>query len=285
MSYSTETMPALRAGVQYGKLVPGVEAYLYDTVHRENTNLAFEMVEVALHDARASTEPLSLATNGFELGRHRSACAHRAMNADAVGDGLPALRDDYFAEMIPYVAGISGAQDVFPQPNGLLIRHGKRSSIRTQARPANFAHCDFTLATAQEMAELILAERGRRLSDYAGFAIYQTWRAVSPPPQDSLLTFCDARTVHDEDCLIVRNVNGPEDEPGNVFYLKLGLARAHHRWFYFPDLVADEMILFMGHDSRRPHQPNVLHTSFSNPLAGADSVPRVSIEARLFAFF
>jgi hypothetical protein len=157
--------------------------------------------------------------------------------------------------------------------------------VKTAARPAAFAHTDFTPRTAIDMADLILKSQREPLPKFRGFALFQTWRAVTPPPQDTLLTFCDPRTVKDEDCLLVESIIGPENEPGNVFQMRMGLSRPWHRWYYFSGLTASDVIVFMAHDWRRAQQPNVLHTSFANPHAGPDSVPRASIETRLFAYF
>jgi hypothetical protein len=135
------------------------------------------------------------------------------------------------------------------------------------------------------MAAQTLAHQSQPLPVFRGFTLYQTWRAVSPPPQDTLLALCDPRTVEDEDCLLVDSIVGPEDQPQNVFEMKLGLPRHRHRWYCFSGLTAADVIVFIAHDYQRTTQPNVLHTSFKNPNAGRDAVPRASIEARLFAYF
>lgn len=278
-------LPSIRARVQYGKETAGVSEYRYDTVDRQRSNLALELVNVDIHDARADPGRFDLAINGFELYYHDSAHALAAGGDAATGAPADTLRDAYHEEMLPLIQTVSGTPHVVAQPNGFLIRHGKRSAIKTAARPASFAHCDYTPPSAEMMKSLIVEREGSKLPPFRHYAIYQTWRAVSPPPQDSLLTFCDGTTVKDEDCLIVKNVNGPEEIAGNVFFNKLGMARPVHRWFYYSELQPVDVILFMAHDSRETKQLNVLHTAFVNPLADERSVPRASVEARFVAFF
>jgi hypothetical protein len=278
-------LPMVNATVKYGVAVPGVDIYRYDVVDRSRTNLVFEPRQAIIRDATPVREALSLNTHGFALLRHRSDVGHLAAGPAAVGPNVDLLRDDYHREMIEFVRDIGATPHVFAQSNGFLIRHGSRSEVKTAARPASFAHCDFTPKTATQMAEHILRQHGLTLNAFRGFKIYQTWRAVTPAPQDTLLTFCDPRTVSDEDCITVTSIIGPEDKPENVFLMKMGTFRASHEWYYFSALTANDVIVFMAHDWQKQRQPNVLHTSFQNPAAGPTAVPRASIEARLFAYF
>lgn len=58
-----------------------------------------------------------------------------------------------------------------------------------------------------------------------------------------------------------------------------------HRWFYFPNLERDELLLFKGFEGDGDDKQNVLHGAFSLPDIPRGVPPRESIETRAFAFF
>ena len=78
----------------------------------------------------------------------------------------------------------------------------------------------------------------------------------------------------------VPDIADPDSQPaGSIF--------AHcpaHRWWFFPDLGADEALLFKLHDTDRSVAWRVPHTAFEAPYA-ADAIPRESVEFRTIAFY
>jgi hypothetical protein len=57
-----------------------------------------------------------------------------------------------------------------------------------------------------------------------------------------------------------------------------------HRWWYFPDMSCDEVLLVKFHDSDRSVAWRTPHTSCRDPRV-VDAAPRESIEFRTVAFF
>jgi hypothetical protein len=277
-----DALPHVEAEITYGTVVDGIERYRYDTMDRSKTNLVLETRPMNIYDVRSVRSGLSYQKNGFELHDHESQFAHLA-NTDVIttAEGLADLKDNYQREMTDYIRKVSGSPYVFPQPgSGFFVRHGSKSKIKTEQRPATLAHVDFTAKTAEEKASEIQRAAGP-LPRFRTFAIYQSWRAVSPPPQDSILCFCDGRAITSDDCQVVDSIMGPEDVPGNVYLMQMGLYRPAQVWYYFSNLQANEVILFQGYDARHPLP--VMHTAFKNRVPGA--TPRVSIECRHYAFF
>ena len=120
---------------------------------------------------------------------------------------------------------------------------------------------------------------------YRRFAIYQTWRATSEPPQDNTLALCDGRTVANDDTVEFDVAIGPEDVPGNTFVSTRLQAQRCARVVLLSSLTRDEVIVFKAFDSAAPDALNAAHTAFDDPTAPADAVPRASVEARFVAFF
>jgi hypothetical protein len=59
-----------------------------------------------------------------------------------------------------------------------------------------------------------------------------------------------------------------------------------HRWYYFPQMRADEALLIKTFDSATDGRARFsVHTAFEDPSAPADAAPRESIETRALLFF
>jgi hypothetical protein len=74
----------------------------------------------------------------------------------------------------------------------------------------------------------------------------------------------------------------PDDHPGASGFEFLH--SPDHRWWYFPDMTRDEILLFALNDSDQSRAWRVPHTAFHDPTAGATE-PRHSIEFRTIAYF
>ena len=62
--------------------------------------------------------------------------------------------------------------------------------------------------------------------------------------------------------------------------------RTRHRWFYFPRLTPDEVVLLKIYDSQATGTARLsAHTAFEDPTTPEGAPPRQSIEARTIAFF
>ena len=95
---------------------------------------------------------------------------------------------------------------------------------------------------------------------------------------------CDASTIDRRDCIVFdAAMRQPYDVPGNVFESQFSRFNPDQRWHYFSDLGPDEMIIFKGFDSDPARDAQPFHNSIDLPGPGA--APRVSVEARFFAFF
>ena len=279
MTTQTATAPAMP--------LPSVETWMNfagDIVGRARvdvpdwprTNLVLEKHDVRLFDARPIVDELSLDREGFTLAPHRSGLSEAS--------DLKVVAEDYLESVGALLKQMSGADLVIAQGKGLLKRHAERANIAGAIGPSRWAHMDYTEYAANKWVGWIEDWQDRQLRQYPRFAIYQTWRCVSPPPQDNTLVLCDASTIKAEECITFDAcVAKPYDEPGNQFESQLCKYDPGQRWYYFSDLTPDELIVFKGFDSDPARYAQPPHNSADLP--DADAAPRVSVEARFFAFF
>jgi hypothetical protein len=153
------------------------------------------------------------------------------------------------------------------------------------AKPARYAHADNTDVSAQELFGHITAAAGNRLPPDARWAMYNMWRAVSPPPQDFPLAVCDARSVRVDDEVTVTAVTSTRDV-GEMRHDTTGYRyNPGHRWHYYPDMTRDEVIVFKAHDSQEGAVRRVPHTAFTDPSCPPGTPTRASVEARGLVIF
>jgi hypothetical protein len=274
---ATAGLPSVNATIKFGDEVEGRARY--DSYERDKTNLALRSGEVTIFDARRLQSSLSIERNGFELVDHRS---EWALTSD-----LDLLDREYHVEMAELIRKISGTQHVLPQRSGLLLRRSDGSTLEKVAKPAGFAHLDYTEQSATLTADLVrqAEDVNGEIPPGAPFVIFQTWRVTSEPEHTTVLAVCDGTTVHEPYWILADSVIGPEDVPGNKLELRLGKPSPDQNWFWFSRMTSSEVLLFNGFDSRRPNEVNVLHTSFRVPDPDGTAHPRASIEARFVAYY
>lgn len=233
--------------------------------------------ETDIINARPIARTLSLDREGFTLVDHR---AERLTESD------PSITiDEYVDEMNAFVKHHFNASWV------TNLRHGYSPPAIIRAPAGQFggegvqpvarlAHIDYTAVSLPLVAAISDYEQGIRERAFSRMMLIQTWRAVSPAPQDFPLTLCDGSSVAETDL-----VNATYSRDGRAHKLWLVHYNPLQRWYYFPDLNKDEFILFKGYDSESKFDAKVFHTGFDNRIAQPNANPRMSIETRHLVYF
>jgi len=245
----------------------------------------FEPHRVVIHNARPVQDQLTLASHGFVLAQHRSRVGNFKDKAE--------VEAIYPAEIMDAVKTLTGADLVVPL--GWIVRTADATAGGGTQPPASDAHVDFTPDRAPGRAEQAYR---RAVPDGPGFKRFiasSCWRAFSEPPQDWPLAVCDGRSVGDDegtpnvmvvvDALPDREtmygpLPGEQAMPAaSVFHFN-----PNHRWWYFPNMTRDEVLLFKFYDSDRSQAWRAPHTAFRD-TSYPNANTRQSIEFRTFAFF
>lgn len=258
----------------------------FDVFNMENSNIAWVPYEVPIYDARPIRDSLRIEETGFAFVRHHSSVDMECLYDENIKyQHVPVgISAKYEQEVCDYLKEMTGAREVFRQLGGLLARTSLRGTKQTWAYPAPFVHLDFTASAALQFIDWTLASEGRQLAPFRRHAIFQTWRAISPGPQDSTLAICDGSSVPISDGIVVDSIIGPVDVPGNRFDSRMAHYSPAHRWYYLSNMEPDDLLIFKGFDSEMPDVMNAMHTAFENPL-GQEGEPRRSIESRFIAIY
>jgi hypothetical protein len=236
------------------------------------SNVVPEPHAVPIYDARSVVESISLDREGFALVRQHSA-VRDFYNDDEV-------RSTYYPEAERLIKEATGADRVF------VFDHTVRKRVVGAAdrsgglrQPVGRVHVDHTVKSGpQRVRDLIPDEADELLKGRV--QIINLWRPIRGPLQDAPLAVCDARTVKFDE-LVGSDLVYP-DRVGETYAVKYS---PEHRWFYVPEMTADEILLLKCFDSKTDGRARFApHTAFVDPTTPANAAPRESIELRTLVF-
>jgi hypothetical protein len=225
-----------------------------------------------IYDARPLAWRLSLDREGLAVVKHNSA-VRDFYDEDELGRV-------YYPEAERLVAEITGATRVlvFDHTVRRRVWGGIDRSAGTPRQPVTAVHNDYTVKSGPQRVRDLMGEEAEELLGHR-FEIVNVWRPIRGPLRDAPLAVCDATTVAFTDFapsdLVYR------DRTGEIYRVKYNPA---HRWFYVPEMQADEGILIKCYDSAADKARFTAHSAFEDPTAPADVLPRESIELRTLVF-
>lgn len=253
--------------------------------------------EMAVRDGMPIRDHFALDTHGFMLGRHHSTVADFEDKAE--------VDAKYLAEVEQAVKAMCGASCVSAQ--GWMIRTSADLSGRAREKtenyvhaggiqpPAGEAHVDYNEITGRRAAERIYAQAFPQGPGYKRYICFSFWRTFSPGPQDWPLAVCDGRSVKEgteaSNTLFVVDefpegdaLTAPVDGEDQMIAATIFRHDPAHRWWYFSNMDADDVLLFKFQDSDHSVAWRCPHTAFHDTSL-PDAKIRASIEVRCVALF
>jgi len=233
----------------------------------------FEAHPVVIHDARPLVDRLGVDVQGFALVRHETAVINFYDAAE--------VRAVYYPEMESLVKQATGAVKVIVFDHTIRIDDGTLQHDRKVRAPVRTMHNDFTIAAAEQRVRDLLpeAEAAQRLS--RRFGSINVWRPIKGPVETAPLAICEYGSISDTDLIAAERRY--QNRIGGIYYL------AHdpeQRWYYFPNMTRDEVVLLKCYDSRTDGTARwTAHGAFDDPAAPPGAAPRESIEIRTLVFY
>jgi hypothetical protein len=262
--------------------VPGQVLEFVTEAEERSTMRTLPGRPVSIVNARPLSTDLDL--EGFVLVSHVSSIP----NFDLIQED-PAVDQHYIDEMTDLLREVTGAAKTLMLGGGKK-RFGEGALEKlaplSNAKPARYPHADNTDTSAAALVEMIASfVEGINLEAYSRYALYNMWRAVSPPPQDFPLAVCDSRSVAPADEVTVMAIT-MERAVGEIRHDTTGyLYNRAHQWYYYPDMTVDEVIVFKAHDTDPSLARRVPHTAFTDPTITSGVPTRASVEMRGLALF
>ena len=273
--------PGLRtvhAPVNY--LQTGVTDSIWYSADSWRSHMPLNPQLMAIEDVRPARGQLTLDREGVMLVDAPTAVTNFLDREAAARSYLPELEEAVMAATGAYRVVIG---------HGWVHRHSDRSDRFGEegtTYPGRYAHIDYSDTSGPATARQMLGEDPDAEALMSGrFAVFNLWRALSPPPQDTPLCVCDATSVAAEDLMVSQIVLGQPGGPELRMETNMVQHNPQHRWVYFSGMDRDELLIFRGYDSDPSRFRRVPHTAFDDPSAGEDAPPRESIDIRCVAFF
>ena len=186
----------------------------------------------------------------------------------------------YEAEIDSFLRRVTGASRVH------IFDHTVRASdpvLREQKNvrePSTLVHNDYTSNSGFVCLREQLGDEAEVLAR-GRFQIVNVWRPLVDPVEDYPLALVDARSLESGDI-----VDTERRAPNHVGEIQLALHSPNQRWYYYPHMRPDEVLLFRTFDSiDGGARPCSIHTAIHLPDAPADAPPRESVETRAFVFY
>mmetsp|Transcript_1141 Transcript_1141/g.2188 ORF Transcript_1141/g.2188 Transcript_1141/m.2188 type:complete len:331 (-) Transcript_1141:13-1005(-) len=263
-------------------------------------------LEVDISNGRG--KQLNLDENGFCLLPHEWAHVDYYDNQQVIGK--------YYAECEDIVQRATGASRALAFDHNIRAKQRKKAGESLRGGSAvqeplvtYGVHNDYTVTSAAQRIRQMAkppSKNDTRKADGSSlldedevetllqkrWLFVNVWRNIAETPVESFpLAACDARSL-DVDDLIVFEIRYA-DRTGENYFARYS---SHQRWFYFPRMEKDEVMLlkcwdsrgkdFVPKDAQESPVPATfsLHGSFEEVASPPDAKDRESIEVRLVAF-
>lgn len=233
----------------------------------------FEPQTVAIRDGRSLQRRLSLDREGFVLVRQPTAVVDFYDDAE--------VRRTYYPEIEAFLREATGAAKVVIFDHTVRNTAPEQQAARRVREPAASVHNDYTDKSAPQRVRDLLDPNEAEARLKRRYVELNAWRPIAGPVQAWPLALCDAASVDRRD--LVASERRYPDRVGEIYVVTYN---ANHRWYYFPRMQRDELLLIKCFDSATDGRARLaVHTAFEDPTTPADAPPRESIEIRAFAFF
>jgi hypothetical protein len=228
---------------------------------------------VPIRNAREVVDDLSLDMQGFELTRQETAVRDFYDQEE--------VKRVYYPEVERLLKEATGAEKVVifdHQVRNLPLAQRGEKNAREYGKSV---HNDYTAKSGpRRVRDHLPADEADQLLKNR-FAEINVWRPIRGPIESTPLALCDAGSIEAKDFvpsdLIYR------DKVGETYRFTYN---PNHRWFYFPHLERNEVILLKCYDSREDGRARfTAHTAFEDPTSAPDAAPRESIEVRALLFW
>ena len=235
---------------------------------------AYEMKQVVIRNGRPVADSFDLERQGFSFLKYPTAVRDFTDRSE--------VESVYYPELERLLLRETGAAKVIIFDHTIRIGDPAKRDVLGVRDPVRNAHNDFTDESApQRVRDLLSAEEAEERLDRR-FTSINVWRPLTGPVKTDPIAICEWGSIGAEDMIVARRVY--KDRVGGILNLSYN---PRQRWYYFPEMERDEIILLKCFDSERDGRARwTAHAAFEDPEGNDRSLPaRESIEVRTLLFY
>jgi glutathione S-transferase len=274
------THSRVTASINYTKDVQPqlTELYFYDSPESKRIHEpGDDPREVSFHNAWLETEEITIDKQGF---------AHDTLVTNFEDwEDEKAVQDGFYPEVVEFLKQRTGARRVLVFDHTIRTRKNEAKKLTqetntSQRAPVMLVHCDYTHESAPlRVRQLLPGEASDLLSRRVAFI--NVWKPLHNVVEERPLAMCDVRSSQKEDFfklhLRYRERNGEN------YVMRYN---PRHKWFYFPRVTPEEVILLKTYDSETDGRARFVgHSAFTDPTTPSYAPARESVEIRTILFF
>ena len=186
----------------------------------------------------------------------------------------------YYPETEALIKQQSGAKRVYVFDHTLRTGDESKLAERWIRNPVHGVHNDYTEKSAPQRVRDFLPDEADELLKHR-FGIIQTWRPINKPVESEPLALIDGSTI--PEIGFIPYQRRYKDRTGETYHISYS---AEHRWYYFPHMTRDEVIVFKVFDTDRGAGVRfTAHSAFTDPTSPPDAGIRESIGMRALVFY
>ena len=228
---------------------------------------------VPIRNAREVVRELSLDKQGFQL-THQETAVRDFYDQEEV-------KTAYYPEVERLLKEATGAEKVVIFDHQVRNAEPAKRGEKNAREYGRAVHNNYTAKSGPRRVRdhLPPAEAEQRLQHR--FAEINVWRPIRGPIESTPLAVCDSSSIDPKDFVASDLVY--RDKVGETYRFTYNPS---HRWFYFPRLEKNEVILLKCYDSKEDGRARfTAHSAFEDPTSAPDAAPRESIEVRALVFW
>jgi glutathione S-transferase len=255
------------------------ELYFYEDPEGKHTRIhepGDDAQKVTIRDGRGLKDEFSVDKHGFAFREFRSEYAGSWEDEEKV-------RSEFYPEVVEFLMRTTGASRILVFDHTIRTKGNQAKKLTqetntSQRAPVRLVHCDYTAESGPvRVQQLLPSESSDLLSRRVAFL--NVWKPLAKV-EEMPLAMCDVTSSPPEDFfkLFLRY----RDRTGENYVMKYS---PEHKWYYFPDMMEEQVILLKTFDSEEGKARFVGHSAFEDPTSREGAPYRESIEIRTIAFF
>ena len=251
----------------------------YSAKHPDDLKTLGSRENIVVRNARLLDPAPTLDSHGFQL-------VVAPTKLDLLDDDV--VRNEFYPECRDLLARATGCDEVRGGGHEYRNGFGGETGPRGVKPTPNGSGGAYAQGIHADMSPAVEGRFRRIVPDDRHFESINIWRSAIPQTVRMMpLAVCDMRSVRIDDIVF-----GDGQNTGNIKqYTKVVDQRLihgpHQRWYYFPDMTPDEVLLFRQYDTRQEilNLRTVFHTAVADPNTPEDAPMRSTIEVRMQAIY